>query len=490
MKKALCYLVLLINLVGFSQKKYWIDFNIDFYSGIDSLKKKGFEIKTASEWLESVSIKLSEREKEAVQRLSYISDITPVQVFSVVSNNSFISADFYGDYLSQMKPEVFDSLQLDGEGIVVGVIDAGFTNADSSDLFAHIRNENRIVAFKDFITPDDQDFFHGKTDGDVHGHNVLGYLAGYDETENKKIGLATGALFYLARTENGDKEHLVEEDDWVKAIEWMYENGVQLVNTSLGYSEFDDPKENHEISDMNGRSTKISRAAEIAVMEKGMVIVVSAGNTGHKPWKHITAPADARGVITVGATNKNHMSRIFYSSTGVEFVSYIKPDVSSYSDRGTSYASPSVCGFVACIMQYAPELTNLELKDIIIKSSHLYPYGNNYVGYGVPQADRAIGLINGTYDPQEYTWMLTPKTKKTSFKLEDVSADYLVAFNKLNRYFVKNQNVINVKDGRGKKGKMKVRLKNGNAFIKLKRKKEISFTTIQIGKYVVEVSWQ
>lgn len=483
--------ILVLCFSSFAQEKYWVDINSDLDSACNKIKQLGLKIENKSEWLNAVSIYLEPSDINVLSNQDFVSKVEKVRTFELASRPSYIQTDTYWDYLQEMKPEILDSLKLDAEGVIVGVIDAGFTNADSSAWFEHIFGENRILGFKDFINDNHPDFFEAKTSGDVHGHNVLGYTAGYDPEKDEKIGLATGAMFYLARTENGDKEHLVEEDDWVEAIEWMHEKGVQIVNTSLGYSEFDDAEENHELSDMNGRTTKISRAAQIATEEKGMFLVISAGNMGHKKWKYITAPADARGVLTVGATNQQHKTRIFYSSVGVEFVNYIKPNVASYSDKGTSYSAPSVTGFVACLMQYAPGLNVSELKEVVEKSSHLYPYGNNYVGYGVPQADRAIGLINKDYDPETNTWMELPAGSKVKIELNDVETDkYVVIFNKKDAFKVIDQDAIRVRNGKGKGGKLKIKVKNGDAVIQLKRKNEdVTFTTVQYGQYVVEVEW-
>ena len=389
-----------------------------------------------------------------------------------------------------MRPSFFDSLNLDGKGVRIGIIDAGFTNADSSFWFKHIFGENRVVATKDYISPEASDFYEPKTKADIHGHNVMGYLAGYNDTLQQKIGLATGAHFYLARTENGEKEHLVEEDDWVSAIEWMYEQGVELVNTSLGYSEFDDTSENHVLSDMNGRTTKITLAAQKAA-EKGMMIVVSAGNMGSSKWRYITSPADARGVLTVGATRKVNKTRIYYSSLGVEFVDYIKPEVATYSDRGTSYSSPAVAGFMACLMQYDSTLTPIQLKDVITKSSHLYPYGNNYVGYGIPDAKKAIGIIDSTYDPKSFTWEQTTEKGKVEIIInEKVENDYVITFHKKSKIIVAKQEAARVEESKAKSAHIKATIKPTKTSIKVKRYKDVKYTTVQFGKYVVEVEWQ
>jgi subtilisin family serine protease len=128
--------------------------------------------------------------------------------------------------------------------------------------------------------------------------------------------------------------------------------------------------------------------------KKGILIIVSAGNEGDdRSWRIISTPADAQGVLAIGATNAKLWNRIGYSSIGPESLPYLKPNVSCFSLYGTSLSAPVITGFAACVMQANPKLTNKQVMELIEKSSHLYPYGNNYVGYGVPQASRAIALL-------------------------------------------------------------------------------------------------
>jgi hypothetical protein len=66
---------------------------------------------------------------------------------------------------------------------------------------------------------------------------------------------------------------------------------VDVISTSLGYSEFDDSRYDYTYADMNGTTTFISRGAQIA-SEKGIFVLIAAGNEGQNPWHYISAPAD------------------------------------------------------------------------------------------------------------------------------------------------------------------------------------------------------
>lgn len=478
---------------GQLSQKYWIhlksqsDVELDSLTGV--LGQEKITVENKSYWLSAVSANLFEGQIETIQAYDFVSSITKVNS-NFQTAGEFFEPSSYGDFLEGMEPEVFYEKELDGQGVVVGIIDAGFVNADSTALFSAFFDEGRVLGFRDFIDPEREDLYEGVTDGDFHGRRVWGFLAGNDEEKGHQEGLASGASFYLARTENGELEHRVEEDDWIAAMEWMHSNGVRLINTSLGYSEFDDSTENYVYSDMNGRTTMISRATEKAVHEKGITFVVSAGNMGSKPWHIITAPADVRGVITVGAVEKKQWSKAGYSSVGVDFVDYVKPNISSYSNRGTSYSAPSVCGFVACLMQYEPSLTNLELQEVLEKSGHLYPFENNYIGYGMPRASVALSVIDSTFGETYDTWQFIPKPNQDRIIIElnhDTDKN-IVVFHKKDERNVIKQLVISDKEKLSRK-KDKIIRKKSKVSIQLNHPEGVKQSTVHAGDQVIEVIW-
>jgi hypothetical protein len=306
------------------------------------------------------------------------------------------------------------------------------------------------MAQRDFQDPARKDIItDAATSGDGHGRSVLEKICGYDPDLRIQSGMAVNAQFYLARTENGDKENRGEEDKWIEAMEWMDSLGVRLISTSLGYAtKMDDPKDNYKQLEMDGKTARISRAAQMAVDEKGIFLVVSAGNEGASSWKIVSAPADAQGVLSVGATREYVMDRISYSSIGPEHLPYLKPNVSCYSPNGTSFSAPAVAGFVACLMEKAPDMDNKSLKAIIEKSAHLYPYGNNFIGYGVPQADRALKLISDPKVDFKNTFVKEVHGKKMKFKVPSKVTVGGIAFHKKNENIVIKQEEINLRKGR------------------------------------------
>jgi subtilisin family serine protease len=228
---------------------------------------------------------------------------------------------------------------------------------------------------------------------------VLSLLAGY--IPELYVGTAPEAQYWLLRTEVGGSEYLVEEYNWIAAAEFADSAGVDIINSSLGYTTFDDSTQNHSFQDLDGDTTPISRAASIAA-SKGMLVVSSAGNLGDNSWQHISAPADADSIITVGSVGPNR-NYAFFSSTGPTSDGRIKPDLAAQGvanivqqvdssfviANGTSFSAPIISGLAACLWQKFPELSNMELMEKLFRSGHQYANPDTLIGYGIPSFSRA-----------------------------------------------------------------------------------------------------
>jgi hypothetical protein len=209
-------------------------------------------------------------------------------------------------------------------------------------------------------------------------------------------GTAPEASYWLFRTEDDHSESLVEQDYWAAAVEFADSVGVDIINTSLGYYAFDDNSKNYDFCQLDGDYSLISRQAS-RLADKGMVLVCSAGNAGRGSWKKITPPGDADHVLTVGAVDREGVLAPF-SSVGNTADGRVKPDVVavgvasaviSTSGRrsqanGTSFASPTLCGMVACLWQACPTLTAKELIELVRRSGSRADCPDNIYGYGIP----------------------------------------------------------------------------------------------------------
>lgn len=292
-----------------------------------------------------------------------------------------------------------------GEGILIGVFDVGFDGADNRSYFQHLFDGNKILGTYDFVVNDSNVFVSNS-----HGRKVLFCIASF--VENTISGTAPNASFILCRTEDIDTEYRIEEYNWLFAAEYADSAGVDIINTSLGYNEFTDPSMNYTKAQMDGKTTVISKAAQIA-FDKGILLVSSAGNSGNNAWQIITAPADVEDMLSVGAIQADTVKSII-SSLGNNLVTFTKPDVvalgsstvvdfdatnnSFLTSTGTSFASPLVAGLAAGIWQAFPNKTNKEILALIRDSGHTASTPNNETGNGIPNFNRAKNLILGVED--------------------------------------------------------------------------------------------
>lgn len=371
----------------------------------------GITVMAKSKWLNAVHVRGKTSDISTLFDLNFVRSIefadknlSNLSRPTVLKDKFAVEAsleDFnYGSAQNQVDMIHVDALHLEnytGEGIVIAVIDAGFPNVNTMTAFSRMRNNNRLLGGYDFV--DRTSAFDASTSS-AHGTEVLSTMAGY--IENEFVGTAPDASYYLFRTEDATIENPVEESYWVEAAERADSLGVHIINSSLGYSDFDNVKYNYSPSDMDGKTTFISRGAQIA-SEKGILVVNAAGNSGNLPWGIVTAPSDAAGVMTVGAVNTNGLYANF-SSRGNAFQPTQKPDVVAQglgsmvigktdniiNNNGTSFSSPILAGAIACLWQALPEANAEEIKHLVRLSATQYTAPDYFLGYGIPNFQLAL----------------------------------------------------------------------------------------------------
>lgn len=342
-----------------------------------------------------------------------------------------LKADYpYGNSANQInihRGEELHKANYSGSGKIIAVLDAGFLGVNTTEPFARLRNENKILGGYDFVHRS-VDFYTG----DAHGTQVLSTMGAYKE--NELIGTAVDASYYLFITENALSEKPEEESYWVEAAERADSLGVDIINSSLGYFEYDKPSYSHTYAQMDGKTAFISRGAEIA-FSRGMIVVVAAGNEGNTENFHIAAPADAVSVLSVGAVSPTGII-LGFSSRGPTIDQRIKPEIVAQGQgvvvanaagaivngNGTSFASPISCGLVACLWQAFPTKTNKEIRDMIIRSSDRYTQADNNYGYGIPDFALALGVESLRQRPSlpEVIVYPNPTSDVCSFRLPSV----------------------------------------------------------------------
>lgn len=402
------------------------------------IAQTGIRIRVISKWLNAVSASLNTQQIEELKQCNCVSEIIPLSISTIPAGDFTIQQDIA---LQQMKGEILNSKEMNGSGFTIGVIDAGFFGADTSFTLQTIFKNKRILEKRDFLTTDvNKNFYSAETFLDFHGTYVLNCIAG--KINDYQYGFSTESNFILARTDHGINESRREEDLWIAAVEWMDSLGVKLINSSLGYcTEFDNAAEDYKPNQINGTYSAIARAANIASQEKGILLVISAGNEGaNKKWEILSTPADAQGVLSVGANSLNGLKQN-YSSIGPEKLPWLKPEVSAYSEEGTSFSAPLITGLAAVLWSEYPTLTNLELKDIICKSAHLYPFGNNYLGYGIPQANRAIQLLENDNKSPKIITRIKAEKKKVIIPIDNANTSVTLFHTKGEQWVVKQESI-------------------------------------------------
>ncbi len=418
-----CLLTIFLSSVASAQEKYWIYFNsktgvkseiqdsvvaqrnLPIYTPyLEELEKMAVIPEVKSKWLNAITSIVTEEQIVFLNQLDYVKEIKPAR--KIASTHKAADTEEaiakYTTVLKQVKAEVLIENGLNGEGVDIGIIDGGFLDANTDRDLDDIFYEDQFKLYRDF-TGEYPDPFGGlEIHNDDHGTRVWRTIGGFNRDKDQYYGIATYSNYYLAKSDRGDREFRGEEDFWIAALEWMDSLGIKIINSSLGYSTgFDDPTENYDPLDINGKSAPITVAAQIAAEEKGILLVVSAGNDGNSEFQNLSVPADAKDVLTVGSCTTTSPKKMGFSSIGSPMLNYSKPDVCCYSLGGTSFSAPVITGIAAAIKQNSPELTNYEIMEIIKKSSHFYPYANNYIGYGVPDSEKILRLLD---DPDADVW--------------------------------------------------------------------------------------
>lgn len=387
----------------------------------DSLRRMGVAILNRSKWFNAVTIFTADTSVlSRINQLSFVRQLKTVKSVksSATGYDKFTSETFststaagqtdttvlhYGQSSRQtgmLSGHILHNQGFQGQGMVIAVLDAGFRNVNTNRAFDSLWMKNQVLGNWDFVNNRPVDF-----EGHSHGAQVLSIMAG--NLPDELVGSAPKASYYLLITEDPWSEYLVEEDNWVAGAEYADSAGADLINSSLGYSTFDDPAMNHSYENMDGKTTRISIAANIAC-SKGILVVSSAANEGANAWHYITAPADADSILTVGAVDSLG-KYAYFSSTGPTFDGRIKPNISGQGQNtavvntngtiirgsGTSFSSPLVCGLTACLWQANRSLGPMEIITAIQESGSQANDPDSLLGYGLPDYGKALFLVQG-----------------------------------------------------------------------------------------------
>ncbi|MCC9073779.1 S8 family serine peptidase [Flavobacterium sp. F-65] len=501
MKRYLIFLFLLISSATFSQEEAWVYFNakpnsqayydnpllmltqraldrrsnqniaLDFKdipietAYVNQIKTStGITVMAQSKWLNALHIRGTQANINMLKLLGFVSkvdfanktlNLTGKKVASektVATDKKLETAVNYSyggsaNQIQMLNGQILHQQDYTGSGKIIAVLDAGFPGVNTASTFQRLRDNNKILGGYDYVSRN-PNFYTGVS----HGTEVLSTMGGYKV--NALVGTAPDASYYLFITEDDTSENPVEESLWVEAAEEADRLGVDIITTSLGYFEYDNPDYSHIYNDMNGTTNFISRGAEIA-FSKGMIVVASAGNEGDTSEKHIGAPADAISVITVGSVTSTRTISSF-SSIGPSYDGRIKPDVMAQGTaavvsgvsgnistiNGTSFSCPIMAGAIACLWQALPNKTNQEIRQLVLQSSDRYVFPNIQYGYGIPNFSLALNTALGVESIEKSDFLVYPNpTDSTiSFTLsKDIDEASLTVYSMLGQKVIEKQ---------------------------------------------------
>lgn len=373
---------------------------------VNELSQNGSNVFFTSKWLNGALIEASEN------IISVLSQLTFVDSIRLLANGTRLSFDqevveiptsfeeppsISGDSDIQLLMLGADIMHMDsilGEGMLIAVFDNGFTGVDTFSPFQHLWENDQIIATRDFVENSGNVFQFGS-----HGTSVFSTIGAWYENESMSYyGIANQADFVLCVTEDNAGENTLEEYNWIIAAEYADSLGVEVINSSLGYRDFDIASQDYDFDELDGNTSVITKAAEMAA-SKGMIVATSAGNSGTRtaPANLISHPGDADSILVVGSVDVN-FNRSSFSSIGPTADGRTKPDVAAFGSStavidgngailrgsGTSFASPLIAGFAAGIWQLNPDWTSQEVIQAIKESGHQSSEPDAFLGYGVP----------------------------------------------------------------------------------------------------------
>jgi serine protease AprX len=387
---------------------------------LNVLKSKGLQLHGVSRWLNAAVVIADTSAVKTIRQLPFVKQVQylgPHLKFRNPANRLPKKRSVFTDYPKPggtANPLGYATLQNSllnlpplyaaghrGKGIWIAVMDGGFTNADTIPLFDSVALQGRLHPGWDFVERD-----AGVFEAAAHGTSVLSVMAA--NLPGFYVGTAPEATYFLIKTEDTGGEFPIEEANWIAGAEWADSLGIDIINASLGYTSFNDTTLSHRYRDLDGRTALGSKGAAIAAT-KGMIVCNANGNEGDGPWHYLGVPADADGVIGVGAVGNNG-ERAAFSSFGPTADGRIKPDLVAPGDDvvvagnagtelgisgGTSIASPMLAGGLAALWSIFPEKPAREILNAVFQSADQYQAPDNARGWGMPDFTHAWLTLGG-----------------------------------------------------------------------------------------------
>jgi serine protease AprX len=366
---------------------------------VSAIRGAGISVRYSSRWFNASLVEATPVELTTLQAFNFVDRVEYVAPGAVGTSGGRVAEKskfmnelplFSDGQLDMLGLREMHADGLNGAGVTIAVLDSGFPGVTSNPAFYDILPEDRLKDHYNFAYGYPHVFL-----GNDHGARVFSVIAG---SLSNFTGGAVKANFLLYTTEFAPAEHRVEEYYWAFAAERADSAGADVISSSLGYTDFNDPAMDYSASDLDGETAAITKAAQMA-FDRGIVVVISAGNLGgtNNPWHYIAPPADGKDVLAVGAVD-NTLKRASFSSFGPSADNRVKPDVAALGittahvgpsgsvqyGNGTSFSCPLITSFVACLKQAYPDLSAAELVDLVRRAGSQYFDPDFELGYGIP----------------------------------------------------------------------------------------------------------
>ena len=233
----------------------------------------------------------------------------------------------------------------------------------------------RSIVGDDYNNPYEKGYGNNDVRGPdaMHGTHVAGIIAANRKNEIGSRGIADNVKIMSVRAvPNGDER----DKDVANAILYAVDNGAQVINMSFG-------KSTSPLKEVVDKAVKYAE-------RKGVLLIHAAGNDSDDiyvkknfPNRFYTDGTEVKNWIEVGASSFGADADFVgsFSNFGKKSVDVFAPGVEIFSTLpdnkykkldGTSMACPVTTGVAALLFSYFPELTALEVKQILLESTRKF----------------------------------------------------------------------------------------------------------------------
>lgn len=208
-----------------------------------------------SKWFNSITVQLVDTSLadswraavlglDCVFQVKKLPEIPWVNVRAMKQGEEVEGGIDYGEsdrQVSMLNGQFLHEMGFQGENMDIAVFDAGYILANQLPALQKLFQEGRLIETHDFLRFNNPNVYLDAT----HGTFVLSHMAGI--IPDSLYGTSVNANYYLFKTEDVSQEVRLEEDTWIQAAEWADSIGIDVINSSLGYSVFDEESDRKSV---------------------------------------------------------------------------------------------------------------------------------------------------------------------------------------------------------------------------------------------------